>query len=69
MVNTVIGVDNGQYLKILQDNHSEIENGRSEVTALEARVSELEAKLEVIVNSLPGYKEASEKAGKIKSPK
>lgn len=69
MVNTVIGVDNGQFLKVLQDSHDEMQSSRSQVTELEARIKELEAKMEVIVTSLPGFQEASDKAEKGKAPK
>lgn len=69
MINTVIGVDNGQFLKILQDNNTEIESGRSQVTELENRVRSLETKMQLIINSLPGFDEVSKRAEKESAPK
>ena len=69
MINTVIGVDNGQFLKVLQDNQSELQSSRSQVSELESRVKQLESKMEVIISALPGFYEVSDKMGKSIEPK
>lgn len=69
MINTVIGVDNGQFLKVMQDNQSALTSSRSQVSELESRVKQLESKMELIINSLPGFHEMSAKMEKGILPK
>ena len=58
MINTVIGVDNGHFLKILQDS-------RKKEQELDARVSDLEAKMDGIANGIKKYQvDAAELAKK-----
>lgn len=52
MVNTVIGVDNGNFLKIIQDN-------QHQVNELDARVRALEAKMEAMMNGAQSRAEAT----------
>ena len=69
MINTVIGVDNGQFLKVLQDNQADLQSSRTQVSELESRVKQLESKMEVIISALPGFYEVSDKMGKSIEPK
>lgn len=57
MVNTVIGVDNGNFLKVIQDN-------QNQVSELDARVKALEAKMDALLNATPNSLEASKPSGK-----
>jgi hypothetical protein len=52
MVNTVIGVDNGNFVKFLRDNQSEIDN-------LETRLKDLEAKMDILVKGFQNAENAT----------
>jgi hypothetical protein len=49
MVNTVVGVDNGAFLKLIQQN-------KAEISGMNARVDQLEAKMNQIANSVVSTK-------------
>lgn len=57
MINTVIGVDNGGFLKLLQDNRSVIEVLSTNLDALNAHINKLESRLESFISGSEEYAE------------
>ena len=67
LINTVIGVDNGGFLKLLQDHRSAMDELGSSVNTLNAQVNELEARLESFISGSGGYTATSFKQKNKKS--
>ncbi len=69
MINTVIGVDNGGFLKLIQDNQSQVSALGQYVESLNAQVSQLETKLDLIISSNESYTDSAIKSKKTRSSK